>query len=44
MVYDIAGGRYHSAGLRNEQKPVRFETVDQPEAFSPEGMRRLGVR
>ncbi len=44
VVYDVAGGRYHIVGLRNEQKPVKFDIQDDPEAFSPEGMRRLGVR
>lgn len=43
-MYAIAGGRYHIVGLCNEQKPVRFDIVDQPEAFSPEGMRCMGVR
>jgi Protein of unknown function (DUF1329) len=44
VVYDLAGGRYHIVNLRNEQKPVQFDIQDLPEAFSPEGMRRLGVR
>jgi hypothetical protein len=44
VVYDIEGGRYHIVGLRNEQKPVRFDIQDTPEAFSAEGVRRQGVR
>ncbi len=44
VVYDVAGGRYHIVGLRNEQKPVKFDIQDDPESFTPEGMRRLGVR
>lgn len=44
VIYDIAGGRYHIVGLRNEQKPVKFDIQDDPESFTPEGMRRLGVR
>ncbi len=44
VVYDVAGGRYHIVGLRNEQKPVKFDIVDDPESFTPDGMRRLGVR
>ena len=44
VIYDVAGGRYHVVGLRNEQKPVRFDIQDAPEAFSAEGMRRQGVR
>lgn len=43
-VYDIDGGRYHIVGMRNEQKPVKFDIQDQPGSFSPGGMRRLGVR
>lgn len=44
IVYDIAGGRYHVVGLRNQQKPVKFDIQDPPETFSPEGMRRIGIR
>jgi len=44
VVYDLAGGRYHIVGLRNEQKPVKFDIQDTPDAFSAEGMRRLGMR
>jgi Protein of unknown function (DUF1329) len=44
VVYDIAGGRYHILGMRNEQKPVRFDQEMDEEMFSPSGMRRLGVR
>lgn len=44
VVYDIDGGRYHMSGLRNEQKPVKFDIQVSPDTFSPEGMRRMGVR
>lgn len=44
VVYDIAGGRYHVVGLRNEQKPVNWDIEDSPETFSAEGIRRSGVR
>lgn len=44
VVYDINGGRYHIVGLRNEQKPVKFDIEAAPESFSAEGMRRVGVR
>jgi len=44
VVYDLNGGRYHIVGMRNEQNPVRFSIQDDPESFSAEGVRRLGMR
>ncbi|MFZ5835493.1 MAG: DUF1329 domain-containing protein [Pseudomonadota bacterium] len=44
VIYDIKGGRYHIVGMRNQQKPVRFEVVFAQSKFSPSGMRALGVR
>lgn len=44
VVYDIAGGRYHIIGLRNEQNPVKFDILDPQDSFTAEGMRRLGTR
>lgn len=43
-VFDIAGGRYSIIGLRNQLKPIEFNVEIDQEQFSPEGMRRLGLR
>ncbi|MEQ1888182.1 MAG: DUF1329 domain-containing protein [Alphaproteobacteria bacterium] len=43
-IYDISGGRYNIIGLDNEEAPIKFELTDSPDAFSAEGVRRLGVR
>lgn len=44
VIIDPSGGRYHVIGLRNQQKPVRFDVKLERELFSPAGMRRLGIR
>ena len=44
VIYDPKGGRYHVVGLRNQQRPVKFEVALERSQFSPSGMRSLGVR
>ncbi len=44
VIYDIDGGRYHVVGLRNQQRPVKFEVHLAQSKFGPSGMRSLGVR
>ncbi len=44
VVYDVKGGRYHVVGLRNQQRPVKFDVALGRSRFSPFGMRSLGVR
>lgn len=44
VVYDVTDGRYHVMGLRNQQKAVQYNAALDPENFSPEAMRRLGMR
>lgn len=44
VIYDINGGRYHVVGLRNEQRPVKFDVLLNQSKFGPSGMRSLGVR
>ncbi len=44
VAYDITGGRYHAVGLRNQQRPVKFDVQMHQSKFSPSGMRSLGVR
>jgi Protein of unknown function (DUF1329) len=44
VIYDIGGGRYHIVGLRNQEAPVTFNLQDEPETFSADGVRRMGMR
>lgn len=44
IVYDIDGGSYHVMGLRNQEKEIDFNPDIDPVIFTPDGMRRIGVR
>lgn len=44
VVYDLDAGRYHIMGLRNHEGEIQFDANLEPESFSPEAMRRSGVR
>ncbi|MGK2872286.1 MAG: DUF1329 domain-containing protein [Alphaproteobacteria bacterium] len=44
IIYDIKGGRYHVVGLRNQQRPVKFDVSLNQRKFSPYGIRTLGAR
>lgn len=44
VVYDMSDGRYHVIGLRNQQKAALYNADLDPQNFSPEAMRRMGVR
>jgi len=44
IVYDIGGGSYHIMGLRNKEKEVNFSPDIDTKIFSPDSMRREGVR
>lgn len=44
IVYDIPSQRYHVMGLRNQEAEISFTENFDPEIFSPESMRRIGVR
>lgn len=44
IVYDVQGGSYHIMGLRNQESEVDFNPDIDPEIFTPDAMRRVGVR
>ena len=45
VVYDLQSGRYLVNSMRNEEKTIDWNASDiQPERYTPDAIRRLGVR
>ncbi|WP_439817113.1 DUF1329 domain-containing protein [Zavarzinia sp. CC-PAN008] len=45
FYYDVQSGRYIAVSLRNEEKSIDWTAADiQPERYTPDSIRRLGVR
>jgi hypothetical protein len=45
MYYDLQSGRYLTVSMRNEEPQINWNAEDiQPERYTPDAIRRLGVR